>query len=76
MHALDDAFVAGSRARAGQHVLAAVLAIVAGARGAIAFPALRPGLRSALALAFGGLAIVNGLLHVGHIATDGPGTAT
>ena len=73
VHALDDAIVGRQPGLgAGQHLLAAAIAIVAGAAGAIAFPALRPGLRSALALAFGGLALVNGLLHVGHIATDGP----
>jgi uncharacterized protein len=36
------------------------------------FPSLRPGLRAALAFAFGGLACVNGMLHVFHIGEDGP----
>jgi uncharacterized protein len=73
VHALDDAIVGRQPGiGAGQHLLAAVIAIVAGVGGAIAFPSLRPGLRATLAFAFGGLALVNGLLHVGHIATDGP----
>ena len=49
-----------------------MIAIVAGIAGAVAFPSLRPGLRATLAFAFGGLALVNGVMHVGHIATDGP----
>ena len=74
VHALDDAVVGRQPGLgAGQHLLALAIAIVAGVAGAIAFPALRPGPRSAIALAFGGLALVNGLLHVGHVATDGPG---
>jgi fermentation-respiration switch protein FrsA (DUF1100 family) len=40
--------------------------------GAIAFPRLRPGLRAATAFSFGMLALVNGALHIGHVATDGP----
>ena len=36
-----------------------------------AFPSLRPGLRSAVALLFGALAIVNGMLHVKHVADSG-----
>jgi hypothetical protein len=73
VHALDDAVVGRQPGiGVGQHLLAAVIAIVAGSAGAVAFPSLRPGLRATLAFAFGGLALVNGLLHVGHIATDGP----
>ena len=37
----------------------------------LAFPSLRPGLRAALAFAFGGLALVNGALHVLHIDKHG-----
>ncbi len=73
VHALDDAVVGRQPGvGAGQHLLAAVIAIVAGLAGAVAFPSLRPGLRATLAFGFGGLALVNGMLHVGHIATDGP----
>jgi len=35
------------------------------------FPRLRPGLRSALAFAYGVLALVNGMLHVTHIRAHG-----
>ena len=75
VHALDDAFVApraglGARpARAGR----ACSRSSAGLAGVRRVPALRPGLRAALAFAFGGLALVNGALHVSHIATDGAG---
>jgi uncharacterized protein len=73
VHALDDALVhRGPGLGVGQHALAALIAIVAGVAGAVAFPRLRPGLRAATAFAFGVLALVNGSLHIGHIATDGP----
>ena len=39
--------------------------------GALAFPSLRPGLRAALAFSFGGLALVNGMMHVLHIQKHG-----
>ena len=52
-----------------------MIALVAGLAGALAFPSLRPGLRAALAFAFGGLALVNGMLHVGHIADGRRGAA-
>ncbi len=68
VHALDDAFVhRGPGLGLGQHALAGVLALAAGVAGMLAFPALRPGLRALLALAFGGLALVNGMLHVLHL---------
>jgi len=69
VHALDDAFVhRGPGLGLGQHALAATLSVAAGVGGIVAFPSLRPGLRAALALAFGGLACVNGMLHAGHVA--------
>jgi uncharacterized protein len=69
VHALDDAFVhRGAGLGLGQHALAATLSVAAGVAGILAFPSLRPGLRAALALAFGGLACVNGMLHVLHVA--------
>ena len=37
--------------------------------GLLAFPRLRPGLRAALAFSFGGLGLVNGMLHVIHMPT-------
>ena len=74
LHALDDAFMhRGPGLGLGQHALAGVIAVVAAVGGLLAFPSLRPGLRAALAFAFGGLACVNGTLHVAHIAEHGAG---
>jgi hypothetical protein len=73
VHALDDAFVhRGPGLGLGQHALAAGISAVACVAGVLAFPSLRPGLRSALAFAFGGLACVNGLFHVAHVVHYGP----
>jgi uncharacterized protein len=73
VHALDDAFVhRGPGLGLGQHALAGAIAIAAAAAGIAVFPSLRAGLRAALAFAFGGLACVNGILHVFHIGEDGP----
>ena len=47
------------------------LSLVLGLGGIYAFPSVRPALRSALALLFGALATVNGMLHVKHIADSG-----
>jgi fermentation-respiration switch protein FrsA (DUF1100 family) len=41
----------------------------------LAFPSLRPGLRAALAFTFGALALVNGALHLSHIAKYGAGAS-
>ena len=72
VHALDDAFVhRGPGLGVGQHALAAAISVAAGIAGVLAFPSLRPGLRAALAFAFGGLALVNGMLHVIHIDKHG-----
>ena len=72
VHALDDAFVhRGAGLGLGQHALAGLIALAACVAGVLAFPALRPGLRAALAFSFGGLAIVNGALHVIHIQKHG-----
>jgi dienelactone hydrolase len=71
-HALDDAFVnRGAGLGLGQHALAGAIALAAAVAGVLAFPRLRPGLRAALAFSFGGLAIVNGALHVLHIGKHG-----
>jgi uncharacterized protein len=73
VHALDDAFVhRGSGLGLGQHALAAGISAGACVAAVVAFPSLRPGLRSALAFAFGGLACVNGLFHVAHVVDYGP----
>jgi hypothetical protein len=73
LHALDDAFVhRGAGLGLGQHAAAAAIAVAAAAAAVVAFPRLRPGWRAGLALAFGGLALTNGVLHVAHIADSGP----
>jgi hypothetical protein len=72
VHALDDAFFHRQPGVGlGQHSLAAALSLVLGLGAVYAFPALRPALRSAVALLFGALATVNGMLHVKHIADSG-----
>ena len=72
VHALDDAFVhRGAGLPLGQHALAGMIAIVAAVAGVVGFPSLRPGLRAALAFAFGGLALTNGMLHVIHVSRYG-----
>jgi dienelactone hydrolase len=74
VHALDDAFVhRGPGLGLGQHALAGLIAIVAGVAGVVAFPRLRPGLRAALAFIYGGLALVNGMLHLIHVTRHGAG---
>jgi poly(3-hydroxybutyrate) depolymerase len=74
IHALDDAFVhRGPGLGLGQHALAGAISIAAAVIAVLAFPGLRPGLRAAVAFAFGGLAIVNGMLHVIHISEHGAG---
>jgi predicted alpha/beta hydrolase len=71
VHALDDAFVhRGPGLGLDQHALAGLLALVAAGAAIVAFPRLRPGLQSALALSFGVVALVNGAMHLHHpIAT-------
>jgi uncharacterized protein len=72
LHALDDAlFHRQPGVGLGQHALAAALALMVGLGATYAFPYARPALRSAVALFFGALAIVNGTLHVRHIADQG-----
>ena len=72
VHALDDAVV---NRQPGvpleQHALAAAIALGAGLAAAASFPRLWPGVRAAIALAFGVLALVNGGMHVAHIVVDG-----
>jgi uncharacterized protein len=72
VHAIDDAFVhRGPGLGLGQHALAAAISVGAVVAGVLVFPSLRPGLRAGLALAFGGLACVNGMLHVIHVVNYG-----
>ena len=69
VHALDDAVVHRQPGVAlGQHLLAAALAVGLGLGAVAAFPTLRPALRAALAFLLGSLAIVNGAMHVKHVA--------
>ena len=71
LHALDDAFLNRQPGvPLGQHALAALIALAAGAGAMIAFPRLRPGLRALLAFVFGALSVANGAQHVLHIAAD------
>jgi uncharacterized protein len=73
VHGLDDAFVhRGPGLGLGQHALAGAIALLAWLAGVLAFPRVRPGLRAALALTYGGLALTNGALHAIHVAGDGP----
>jgi uncharacterized protein len=72
LHALDDAFLNRQPGvNLDQHALAAVISLAAGIAAIVAFPRLRPGFRAGIALLFGVLAIVNGVLHVAHISVDG-----
>jgi hypothetical protein len=72
LHAMDDAFLHRQPGVGlGQHALAAALSLVLGVGAIYAFSSARPGLRSAVALLFGSLATVNGMLHVKHIADSG-----
>jgi hypothetical protein len=73
VHALDDAFWhRGEGLGIGQHALAGAIATAGVVAGIALFPRLRPGLRAALAFFFGALALVNGAMHVVHIAGHGP----
>ena len=72
LHALDDAFIGRQPGVPwDQHAFAAAISVVAAAAAIVGFPRLRPGLRAAVALLFGVLAIVNGALHAKHISVDG-----
>jgi dienelactone hydrolase len=71
LHALDDAFLNRQPGVGlGQHALAAAVSLVVGVAAIVSFPRLRPGVRAAVAIVFGVLALVNGGLHVAHIAVN------
>jgi uncharacterized protein len=73
VHALDDAFVNRQPGvDLDPHALAAAISVAGAAAAAVSFPRLRPGLRAAIALVFGVLAVTNGFMHVIHIAKEGP----
>ena len=68
LHALDDAFLNRQPGvPLGQHALAALISVAAAAAAIVAFPRSRPGVRAAIALVFGVLALVNGALHLVHV---------
>ena len=68
LHALDDAFFNRQPGvDLDQHALAALITLVAGLAGIVAFPRLRPGLRAAISLVFGVFAAVNGGFHLAHV---------
>src|SRR5829696_3864070 len=73
VHALDDAFLHRQPGVGlGQHALAALMALALAAGAAFAFPRASPALRALMAFALGGLATVNGAMHVQHVKVDGP----
>jgi dienelactone hydrolase len=73
VHALDDAFLGRQPGVGlGQHALAALTALTLAAAAFAAFPRVRPSLRALMAFVLGGLAAVNGALHVQHVRVDGP----
>src|SRR5215218_630003 len=72
VHALDDAFPHRQPGVGlGQHALAALIALAGAAAAVAVFPRVRPVLRGLIAFAFGGLAAVNGAMHVQHVNVDG-----
>lgn len=72
LHAVDDAFLNRQPGVGpGQHALAASIALACGVAAILVFPRLRPGLRAAIALLFGILAVVNGALHLIHVTKEG-----
>jgi uncharacterized protein len=76
VHALDDAFLhRGPGVGVGQHVLAAAVSLMLGLGAICAFPFVRPAARAAMGFFFGAVAIVNGALHVKHIAAQSAGAS-
>jgi dienelactone hydrolase len=73
LHAIDDAFIGRQPGVGlGQHALAGLLAVAIAAVAAFAFPRVRPGVRTALAVTLGVPALLNGAMHVAHIGLDAP----
>jgi poly(3-hydroxybutyrate) depolymerase len=72
LHALDDAFLHRQPGVGlGQHAIAAALSVLVAVGAIYALPLMRPGVRSVIAFYLGALAIVNGMLHVKHVAAQG-----
>jgi hypothetical protein len=72
VHGFDDAFLdRGAGVGLGRHAPAAAVSLAAAAAALWVFRTARPVVRAAIAFVFGALAIVNGMLHVKHIAGMG-----
>ena len=72
LHIADDELLQpqpGTSAR--DHLLAAFVPIAVALLGALAYPRLRPGFRAAIALVFGLLALVAGMIAVGGARAEG-----
>ena len=72
LHIADDEFLQpqpGTSAR--DHLLAALVPIAVAILAAVAYPRLRPGLRGAIALVFGLLALVAGMIALGGARAEG-----
>jgi len=71
LHVLDDSFL---RREPGigpfRHLVPALVVLAIAAGGVVAYPFARPGIRCGLALVFGALGLVGGLIHVGHIRAE------
>jgi dienelactone hydrolase len=73
VHAMDDALLNRQPGVPVTQHLGALLVVTGVAVPAVLlFPWLRTGVRAGLALAFGVATLTNGVLHVMHIAADGP----
>ena len=71
LHVLDDSFVHREPGIGVLHHLVPALVVLAvAAAGVVAYPFARPGIRCGLALVFGALGLVGGLIHVGHIRAE------
>jgi fermentation-respiration switch protein FrsA (DUF1100 family) len=72
IHALDDAFVHREPGvGAGQHAIAAGIALIAAVAAIVGYRSLRPSVRAAVSLVFGAAAGINGSLHLKHIGDQG-----
>src|SRR6185312_15046790 len=71
LHVLDDSFVHREPGVGPLHHLVPALVVLAVATaGVVGYPFARPGIRCGLALGFGVLGLVGGLIHVGHLRAE------
>ena len=69
VHAFDDALVHRQPGvPADQHLLALVVVVAAATLAIAGYRRMRTGVRAAVALAFGGVTLANGLMHVMHVS--------